>query len=260
VTALLYDRIGKGYDAMRQADPYLATRMAHLLGLREDGHYLDLACGTGNYTVSLAARAGHWTGVDAAITMIEQARTKSDRVSWTLGDVECIRVPDGAYDGVLCSLVLHHLRDLNVAFREVRRVMREGRFVMFTSSPEQMRGYWLNAYFPTAMARSIAQMPEIGAVEAACLRAGFRHVSREPYFVQPDLQDGFLFHGKHRPEVYLSEQGRAGISTFRVLADADEIRTGCEQLAEDLRTGRFAEVFERYERELGDYIFLVATT
>jgi SAM-dependent methyltransferase len=257
---VLYDRIGVGYDATRRADPYLATRMAHLLGLRGQGRYLDLACGTGNYTASLATRGGQWTGIDAAITMIEQARTKSDRVRWEVGNAEGICAADGTYDGVLCSLALHHLRDLDTAFREVHRVMREGLFVMFTSSPQQMLGYWLNAYFPIAMARSIAQMPEIDTVEAACRRAGFRRVDREPYYVQPDLHDGFLFHGKHRPEVYLREESRAGISTFRVLADADEVRTGCGQLADDLRSGRFAEVYARHDGELGDYMFLTVAT
>jgi SAM-dependent methyltransferase len=234
--------------------------MAHLLGLRRNGRYLDLACGTGNYTVSLATRGGLWTGVDAAVTMIEQAQAKSSAVHWELGEAQRIAAADGTYDGVLCSLALHHLHDLDGAIREVRRVLRGGRFVMFTSNPEQMRRYWLNAYFPVAMARSIEQMPDTGTVEEACLRTGFRQVTFEPYFVQPDLQDGFLYFAKHRPELYLTEQGRGGSSTFRILADPEEIRTGCEMLASDLRTGRFSEVFARYDSELGDYLFLVAAT
>jgi SAM-dependent methyltransferase len=245
---------------MRCADPYLATRMAHLLRLRGDGRYLDLACGTGNYTISLAARGGKWTGLDIALTMIEQARAKSDQVHWEVGRAEEMRAADGTYDGVLCTLALHHFSDLNAAFHEVRRVIREGRFVMFTSSPEQMRGYWLNAYFPTAMARSIAKMPAVEAVESACKRSGFRRVDLELYVVQSDLRDGFLFCSKHRPDLYLSEQARVGMSTFRVLADADEIRTGCERLADDLRTGQFAEVLARYEHMLGDYVFVSAST
>lgn len=256
----LYDRIGNEYDVTRRADPYLTTRMAHLLGLRQLGRYLDVGCGTGSYTLALAARGGLWTGVDHAITMIEQARAKSDRVCWKLGSAEGIPAADATLDGALCSLALHHFRDLDVAFRELRRVIADGPFVMFTSTPEQMRGYWLNVYFPVAMARSIAQMPELDAVEAACLRAGFSRVDHERYFVQPDLRDGFLFYGKHRPDVYLSEERRAGISTFRVLADADEIRTGCEHLAEDLRSGRFANVLACHESELGDYVFITAKT
>jgi ubiquinone/menaquinone biosynthesis C-methylase UbiE len=256
----IYDSIGVDYDLTRRADPYLATRMAHLLQLRNRGQYLDLACGTGNYTVSLAARGGEWTGMDLAPTMIERAREKSDRIRWEWGRAEDIQVADGTYDGVLCSLALHHFSDLDLAFREVRRVLRKGRFVMFTSSPEQMRGYWLNAYFPDAMARSIAQMPTIEAVTAACLRAGFLGIKCEPYVVQPDLQDGFLFHGKHHPRRYLSERSRAGISMFRVLADGDEVRTGCARLADDLRTGRFADVLTDYEHELGDYMFVSVVT
>ena len=256
----VYDQIGHDYDITRRADPYLATRMADLLELKAHGRYLDLACGTGNYTLSLASRAGTWTGVDASATMIAQAREKAPQVNWQCAPAEQLSAADASYDGVLCSLALHHLSDLSAACREVRRVLSRGTFVILTSSPEQMRRYWLNAYFPTTMARSISQMPELSAVTKACLQAGFRSIEREPYFVRPDLADGFLYVGKHRPEIYLSEKVRAGSSTFRTLADPEEVRTGCARLAEDLSSGRFRDVFAEHENDLGDYLFLRVST
>ena len=61
--AQLYDRIGGGYDVTRRADPIIAGRLAHHLALGSSGNYLDIACGTGNYTSTLAAVGGTWTGV-----------------------------------------------------------------------------------------------------------------------------------------------------------------------------------------------------
>ena len=256
----IYDQIGTDYDITRRADPYLATRMAHLLELRSGKRYLDLACGTGNYTASLASRAGRWTGLDASTVMVEQARAKSPAVNWVCGSAEELTDADATYDGVLCSLALHHLKDLDSAFREVRRVIGRGHFVIFTSTPEQMRGYWLNEYFPKAMERSVAQMPSQEVVRDACLRAGFSRVYSETYFVQPDLQDGFLYVGKHRPEIYLSERVRAGSSTFRTLAEPEEVRIGCERLAGELASRAFHKVFDRFENERGDYLFVRAST
>lgn len=78
----LYDRIGVGYDTTRRADPYLTDRLAELLGVRADATYLDVACGTGNYTTALSGRGGRWFGVDRSGTMLATARTKGARVPW----------------------------------------------------------------------------------------------------------------------------------------------------------------------------------
>ena len=53
-----YDTIGVGYDATRRADPYIAGRLAHHLAIGAESTYLDVACGSGNYTVALAGLGG----------------------------------------------------------------------------------------------------------------------------------------------------------------------------------------------------------
>lgn len=52
--AAMYNQIGNGYDATRCADPEILNAMARLLSVREGRLYVDVACGTGNYTVELA--------------------------------------------------------------------------------------------------------------------------------------------------------------------------------------------------------------
>ena len=56
----VYNRIGKSYDATRRADPFIANRLAHHLDIHSQGIYLDAACGTGNYSLALAAKGGEW--------------------------------------------------------------------------------------------------------------------------------------------------------------------------------------------------------
>ena len=75
--AQLYDRIGSGYDVTRRPDPIIAGRLGHHLALETDGNYLDIACGTGNYTFILAAVGGSWTGIELSAKMIAEARGKS---------------------------------------------------------------------------------------------------------------------------------------------------------------------------------------
>ena len=83
-------------------------------------------------------------------------------------------------------------------------------------------------------------------------------VTTEPYTVRPDLQDLFLYSGKHRPTLYLDPVVRASISSFVDLAREGEIAEGCERLARDIETKHIGRVIAEAEHEGGDYLFLVA--
>ena len=141
----------------------------------------------------------------------------------------------------------------------MRRVLGDGRLVIFTASHAQMRGYWLNEYFPEAMVRSIAKMPDIDAIVEGLRAAGFTTIDQELYSVRPDLQDGFLYSAKWHPERYLSERFRAGISTFRTLTTEAELERGCGKLSRDITSGRIEHTVAKYASESGDYLILSAT-
>jgi ubiquinone/menaquinone biosynthesis C-methylase UbiE len=241
----------------RRADPYLVERLIYHLNPEPARRYLDIACGTGNYTVAVAQTGVRVHGIDQSQRMITAARQKSHAVTWHLGDVEALPFPDRVFAGVMCTLAIHHFNTLRPAFQEAFRVLARGRFVLFTSTAEQMRGYWLNAYFPAAMARSIVQMPGLQAIVQALHQSGFASIHTEPYEVQTDLQDFFLYSGKHRPEMYLDPRVRAGISTFAALAGASEVEEGCRKLSQDIESGRIAEVVASYRHAQGDYLFAV---
>jgi SAM-dependent methyltransferase len=253
----LYDRIGTHYDVTRRADPSLVARLIDHLKPEPSRTYLDIACGTGNYSVAVAQTGMRVQGIDQSSRMIAAAREKSRDVTWHIGNVEALPFCDGAFSGVMCTLAIHHFKALQLVFQEAFRVLAQGRFVLFTSTAEQMRGYWLNAYFPDAMVRSIVQMPGLQAIVQALRGSGFASIHTEPYEVQTDLQDLFLYSGKHRPEMYLDPRVRAGISTFAALADPSEVEEGCQKLSQDIASGHIAEVMARYRHAPGDYLFVV---
>ena len=96
-------------------------------------------------------------------------------------------------------------------------------------------------------------------IHSALIEAGFQIADTELCSIRPDLQDFFWYSGKFRPEMYLSDQVRQGISTFAALADPDEVAEGCRRLAEGIASGDILEVQRRYDNSGGDYIFLRAT-
>ena len=129
-----YDTIGIGYDSTRKADPFLASRMFHFLQATESGLYLDIGCGTGNYTLALHAKGLPFIGIDPSTEMLNKAKQKSDSIQWKTGKAEKIELESGSIDGVLVSLTIHHWENLTQGFREINRVLKEeGRMVLFTT-------------------------------------------------------------------------------------------------------------------------------
>lgn len=254
-----YDKIGLTYNTTRQADPYLLSRIYHHLDPKEQGHYLDLGCGTGNYTIEFAKKGIRFTGVDPSEKMLDEAKSKFDKIEWVSGVAEQIPFGDNFFDGAIATLTIHHWVDLEKGFAELSRVLKPGsKVVLFTSDPEQMAGYWLNHYFPELIERSAQKMPPINSVVSALNRAGLNVTCTEKYFVQDDLRDLFLLSGKNRPEIYFDENVRKGISTFASLAHREEVDVGLQRLREDIESGVFDSVKMKYEGDLGDYVFIVA--
>jgi ubiquinone/menaquinone biosynthesis C-methylase UbiE len=256
----LYDSIGPGYQTTRRADSHLAALLWDHLNGRPAGRYLDVGCGTGNYTAALSRRGGVWTGIDASDSMLQEARRAHADLSWHHASADNLPFPDSSFDGAMATLVIHHLQALPRPFQEVRRVLCGGRFVLFTAFPEQMQHYWLHHYFPGMIERSARMIPSESALRAALSDAGFTSVRVEPFHVTCDLQDLFLYAGKERPELYLDPAVRANISSFRTLCDESERVSGLGALESDLRSGAFEAVARRYASTLGDYAFVIADT
>jgi len=255
-----YDIIGNTYDTTRRADPYLTQRLLHHLNPQPKQRILDVACGSGNYTIALHDLGVDICGVDVSTKMIAAAYQKNKNIDWRIADATNLPFNNGEFAGAICTLATHHFDDMPEAFYEVRRILNQGRLIIFTATPEQMAGYWLNHYFPQMMARSIEQMPTLDATTAALTDADFEIITTEPYSIQPDLQDFFLHSGKHEPAIYLDPQVRSGISTFRLFAEDEELNRGCERLKQDIETGDVNDVCREFENELGDYLFIIAQT
>jgi SAM-dependent methyltransferase len=254
-----YDQIGGGYNKTRRADYFLTERLFYHLGSVKNGNCLDVGCGTGNYTIALFQKGVNITGIDPSSEMLKVAKTKSNEISWLQGVAEEIPRKTESVAGIICSLTIHHWKSLSQAFEEFYRVLKpNGRVVIFTSTPEQMKGYWLNHYFPTMLSDSIRQMPSKKAVFAAMKSKGFLNVNIEPYSVKSDLKDLFLYAGKMDPSLYLNPQVRNGISSFSALANEEEVATGLKQLEDDIVSDKISNIIKQYSNDLGDYLFVVA--
>ncbi len=253
-----YNNIGIGYNSTRQADSYLSERMFALLGGEKGKQYLDIGCGTGNYTTVLEKKGLQFTGVDPSEVMLNEARQKSKIINWLQGTAENIPCKDESFDGALGSLTLHHWKNVGQGFKELFRVLKpKSRLVFFTSLPEQTQNYWLMHYFPKIIYESSLGLPTLDKLKQCSHDAGFHFIEQENYFVKEDLKDLFLQSGKHNPELYFNQNVRKGISTFALLTNKEEVEAGLKQLRADIDSGKFESVKKKYDSEIGDYCFVV---
>jgi len=90
---------------------------------------LEYGCGLGSYAFELTARKARVTGIDISHVAIDYAqRTAADRgltIDFRVMNAESLDFPDGAFDLVCGSGILHHL-NLETALDQIRRVLAPG--------------------------------------------------------------------------------------------------------------------------------------
>jgi len=99
---------------------------------------LEYGCGsTAGTRKLLQAGASHVTGVDISEREIERAQAWAeregiaDRSDFVVADAHRLPFPDDAFELVVGRSILHHL-DLEVALRELRRVLKHGGVAVFS--------------------------------------------------------------------------------------------------------------------------------
>jgi ubiquinone/menaquinone biosynthesis C-methylase UbiE len=109
----------------------------HLLGDVRGLTVLEYGCGDGENTVALARRgAALVQALDISSDLIEIARRRlevngvTSGVEFIVGSAHDVPLPDESVDVVFGMAILHHL-DLELAAREVKRVLRKGGRAIF---------------------------------------------------------------------------------------------------------------------------------
>jgi SAM-dependent methyltransferase len=230
VTLDTYDAIGRSYSTRRQPDPRLAARLDALIG---DGTVLNVGAGTGSYE---PVRSGV-VAVEPSTVMLSQRPVSAAPAVRAVA--EALPFQDQAFDVVLAILTVHHWNDQRRGLEECARVAQD-RVVVLTWDPDA-EGFWLvRDYFPEILAIDRQIFPSMELLSAV-----FGRIDVQPLPIPRDCVDGFLGAFWLRPEAYLDEEVRAGISTFGRLTNID---LQLERLERDLASGKW----ERRNAELRD--------
>ena len=242
-----YEKIGVGYATTRAPDPRIEAQINAALG--DAGSVANIGAGGGSYE----PRDRVVYAVEPSPTMIRQRPVGSAPA--IRGCAEQLPLRDDSVDAVLATLTIHHWRDRELGFAELRRVARK-RIVILTWDADVWETFWLIREYDCGM----RQMDRKRAVSIPDVVAAFGKCQVLPVPIPHDCTDGF--HGAYwrRPTAYLDPAIRAAISTYALMAPEDYME-GIERLAVDLESGawnaRHRELMALDEIDLG-YRLVVA--
>lgn len=120
---------------------------------------LEIGAGTGYFTLNMMQAGVVRSAVcsDISAGMLETLSGNAGRlgleVETQVADAEALPFDDASFDLVLGHAVLHHLPDLDQAFREFHRVLRPGGRLMFAGEPSRV-GDRIAAYPKRAASRA----------------------------------------------------------------------------------------------------------
>lgn len=214
--AAMFDRIARRYDLLNTV---MSFGMHHLWRWQataaatkgvERGEALDLATGTGDFALELAARPAITgvVGLDFSPQMLALAQKKAKRsrlkrlVQWVQGDALALPFSDSHFACVTSGFGLRNFADMEAGLREMVRVVRPGgRVVILDISPLRGRGparRFLRLYFSRVV-------PRVGA---------FLAKDAEGYTYLPESVENFL-----DPQDLAQMMERAGLQmvTYRML-------------------------------------------
>lgn len=252
----LYNEIGKKYDLTRKADPILLQLLIDKLAPKKHQKFLDVGCGSGNYTIALHQKGLSITGLDISEEMLNLARNKYPKMDWILADAKTLPFKEQSFDGVLCFLAIHHIRELPTFFKEVHRILKSGgKFILFSNSPEQFLQLWLSHYFPQMMKKASLKPFTKKEIEENLKKSGFKDISFEIFFITRDTQDAFLELAKFHPSLCLDENFRKNTSPFALAPDPLEIEKGLQRLKEDIETNHIQTIFNQFQNRDGNFFF-----
>jgi len=230
----VYDAIGTGYVAHRQADPRIALEIRAALG--NAARVVNVGAGAGSYEPSDL----DVVAVEPSWEMIRQRpprRRSQGRAAAVQALAERLPFPDGAFDAALAVLTVHHWVDRRAGLAELARVAR--RVVVVTWDPAGRDSFWLTTeYLPEIVEFDLPRFPSPS--ELADSLGG--HVTTQVLPVPHDCVDGFLGAFWRRPDAYLDPAVRSAMSCFAQLP-AGRVESGLSRLADDLLQGRWEAKF-----------------
>ena len=127
----LFATIADRYDLITSIlsygqDARWKAKLVSLADVRRGERALDLAAGTGDIALAIAARGAKTIGLDITHRMLQLAASKSSAARFITGDMTSLPFRSSSFDLITTGYGLRNVPDLDTAIDEIARVLRPG--------------------------------------------------------------------------------------------------------------------------------------
>jgi ubiquinone/menaquinone biosynthesis C-methylase UbiE len=169
--------VAESYEAMMgRWSRQLAPLFIEFVGVRDADKVLDIGCGTGSLTTTLARVTGasKIVGIEPSSSFIDYARTQiaDPRVTFELGDAQQLPYADASFDRCMALLAVDYIPDARKAALEMRRVTKKAGIVATAMWDRSRANELENCFWDAALAidpnakRSSGRRGSYGSAEA----------------------------------------------------------------------------------------------
>lgn len=116
-----------------KASDIVVPHLVSAVEARPDTEALDLCCGHGNVSAALVRAGARVTGLDFSPAMLDLARAAVPRATFLIGDAMQLGFADASFDAVTIGFGMPHVPDPTRVLAEVRRVLRPGGRIAFST-------------------------------------------------------------------------------------------------------------------------------
>jgi len=110
-------------------------------GVYKDKDILEVGCGIGTAAQSFIEHGARYTGIDVSVHSIELAKKRMEvyGLKGTIfeGDIQSFMIPDKKFDLIYSFGVLHHIKDLESAIKNIHNMLKPGgqfKLMMYASN------------------------------------------------------------------------------------------------------------------------------
>ena len=141
------------YNSIAGIQRIIAKQALTNLPIDLQGTVLDIGCGTGIHTQTLANKGAAATGVDIAVGMLAQARKMYSDPIFIQGSAVDLPFSDSQFSTVFSSMALQWVSDTGLVANEIARVLEK-------SGIAELAIMVAGSFSELKMARKVAQLPQ----------------------------------------------------------------------------------------------------
>lgn len=222
-----FNQIAELYDVSRCAEEKIIDFIVEEGELKRDSRVLEIGCGTGNYTSLMKGRVEEVWGIDVSEGMLQQARGKCQGGRFIIDDAEQLKkMEDGYFKCVYMVDVIHHIKDMEAMFRNIKRVLEPGGCVfIFSDSHDHIKNRLTTKYFPETLEAELKRYPDIIDIIERMRESGINVMDRGVLGLGTDYDFGDTLLSIARNKTY---------SMFSLISE-DALQIGIKNLMEDMK-------------------------